>query len=250
MKYLVNVVFICLVFLAISCKNEDENNDNVITTFKTLIPFAYLEFERYLVNKVVNSNIKYLDENVSYNVNHHQIEKYSSIKTDFEEINLSQVIINGKESKLQEFSNSKFFLNGSDDEDSLLKFNNYENIIELEIDGERTLLKFNLNEPVKFRNLKRDDVISKNSNFTINWNSHTSRYAKLSYVNDDQSKTGNWLISNTGSVTLSSKFLKTLKSGTYNLKIERFDFIPLEIAEGQNCLIEFESSHSIAVKIQ
>jgi hypothetical protein len=244
------LILFIVIIICISCKKEDEINDGILASFTTPIPFAYLDLERFVVNKVVNCNIEYVDENISYNVNNHQIKNSTIIYTRFEEINLSQVIINGKESKLEEFSTSKFFLNGSDNEDSVLKFNNYENIIELDIDGERTSLKFTLDQPVKFKNIKRDDIIKKNSDFTIYWNSNTSRYAKLSYVNDDVTDSGSWLISNTGSIILSKKLLKELKSGTYNFTIERFDFIRQEIEEGKNCLIEFESSHSVAVKIE
>lgn len=245
---------ILLVFIfAISCQENDDNQDGVIDSKSVYEEYAYLDLERYLVNKVVTTKIEYIDENLSYDINQNQIQNYTSISSEFENIDLTNVFFNDKESKLLEYTEMKFFVNGGLNEDSLLKFNDFDNSIELNYNNKSKILKFKLVEPVIFKNLKRDDIVSKNSDLILNWNSNINKYAMLNIRSSNFMKdnvNNSWLIPNTGSITLSKKLLKDYKSGSYNFTITRYDFIPLEIEEGKNCLIEFESSQGIAVKLE
>ena len=252
MKHL--LIFLTFSILIYSCKEKVENEDGIIESFDNYIDYAYLDLERHLVNKVVTCKIKYQDENVNFNGNNEQIEKSTLINTYFERINLNQVFINDKESNLWDSGNgTNYFTNGALNEDSLLKFNNFNNKIDLQINDELKNLNFNLSEPVKFKNLFKGDKISSNSNFTINWNSNVSQFAKLEITNSNfqgELESYSWLIPNTGSITISKKILKDLNKGTYIFEITRYDFIPLEIEESKNCLIEFESTQSISVEIE
>lgn len=247
------LAILILFLFTLSCQENDDNQNGVIDSFAIFEDYKYLTLEKYLVNKVVTTKIEYIDEDLSYDINQNQIQNYTSISTEFENIDLTNVFFNDKESKLLEYTEMKFFVNGGLNEDSLLKFNEFENILELDYNNKSKIYKFKLSEPVTFKNLKRDDIVSKNSDLILNWNSNVSKFAMLNIRSSNFMKdnvTNSWLIPNTGSITISKKLLKEFKSGIYNFTITRYDFIPLEIEEGKNCLIEFESSQGIAVKLE
>lgn len=246
-----NILFLVIMTIFLfSCNEEGNEKSGTIDSFSLYIPFTKLDIEENLVNKIINTKIKYTDEEVIYYNNSHQILKEITILTDFKDVNLSKVIVNYKEATIWQPDSKSFFVNNGKIGDSLIKFKENINLIDYELNGIIQRFNLKLDMPVRFKNLNFNDIVNKKKDLILNWNSNTSKYAELSFTDINMDESGSWLIPNTGSIRLSSNILNDLKSGIYNFKIKRFDFIPFEIEEGKNILIQFESSQSIAIKLE
>ncbi len=245
MKKILLILYI--LSICFSCNDEIEN-DGYINNRGFYLDEEQLIKERNKTNLSFYTLIRMVNDS-SIVENNNVLEKSIHYKTDDFTSNISKLFLNEVEHTK---TDTKSFIYSEEIINSNLKFNDI-NKIKLVTSDTINNLDFLIEDPVKFINLSKDGLISKNKNLYLEWKNNESSYARLNILSSNLAINEfiqSWLIPNTGKIGISSKFLKTLKNGTYNFTIERFDFIPLEIEEGKNCLIEFESSHSIAVKIE